>query len=306
MNLTPILQNINSFSQKDGEFTVSRLDLIHPIVSGNKFFKLRYYLESALLEKKNTLVSFGGPYSNHLVALAYLAQQNGLKSIGVVRSTPNEPITATLQEAIHYGMNLHFVGRTHFTNRREKLMHPNSSNQLKDDLIPSLPIDLATSYFIDEGGYGVLGCKGAATIIDAVDTHKYDHIICAVGTGTMMAGLMNGVNDTNKVIGIPILKNEESLEKEIKKLLNDPTSPLTLLPNFHQGGYAKINNQLLEFMNQFWEVEKIPTDIVYTGKLFFAIKQLIDQGYFNQKKCLVIHSGGLQGNRSLPKGTLLY
>ena len=167
------------------------------------------------------------------------------------------------------------------------------------------------TYFIDEGGYGEMGAKGAATILNAqskdYNTKDYITIIAAVGTGTMLAGLINAAAPHQNVMGIPILKNEASIEAEIKTLLKDRTKPFTLVHGFHQGGYAKTNPALFDFMNQLWTLEKIPTDIVYTGKLLWAVDSLLKQNYFKEgSKILVIHSGGLQGNRSLPLGTLLY
>lgn len=278
------------------EASILRLDKLHPIVSGNKWFKLRYYIEEAISQSCSTIASFGGPYSNHLVALAYAAKENNVKSIGYVRATKEDAITPSLQEAQAYGMQLEFMGRAHF-------------QEIKNDLLKSnqqTSIDKGSMYFIDEGGYGELGAKGAATILNA-DCKDYTTIIAAVGTGTMLAGLIQAAAPHQNVIGIPILKNEASIEAEIKTLLNDSTKPFTLLHNFHQGGYAKTNPALIAFMNQLWATEKIPTDIVYTGKLLMAVDSLLKENYFKEgSKILVIHSGGLQGNRSLPLGTLLY
>ena len=162
-------------------------------------------------------------------------------------------------------------------------------------------------YFVDEGGYGALGAKGAATILTDHDTQQYDYIIAAVGTGTMLAGCINAAQPNQKVIGIPVLRNEGTIHTEINALLTDKNKAYTLLHQFHQGGYAKTNPKMIEFMNGFWEKEKIPTDIVYTSKLLFAVDNLIKENYFEKDRAiLIIHSGGLQGNRSLPTGTLLF
>jgi 1-aminocyclopropane-1-carboxylate deaminase len=228
--------------------------------------------------------------------LAYAAKENNVKSIGYVRATKEDAITPSLQEAQAYGMQLEFMGRTHFQEIKNDLLKTNQHNS----------IDKGSIYFIDEGGYGTIGAKGAATILNA-DCKDYTTIIAAVGTGTMLAGLIQAAAPHQNVIGIPILKNEASIEAEIKTLLKDSTKPFTLLHNFHQGGYAKTNPALIAFMNQLWVTEKIPTDIVYTGKLLMAVDSLLKENYFKEgSKILVIHSGGLQGNRSLPLGTLLY
>jgi len=295
LTANPILQLLPSYSSLQYQVSLLRLDQIHPIVSGNKWYKLRFYIQEALDRKASTIVSFGGPYSNHLVALSYAANQNKLKSIGYVRANKNEPITPSLAEAIGYGMQLEFIGRTHF-------------QSIKNEFIEKNKQAASTSiYFIDEGGYGALGAKGAATILSSSATVVFDYIIAAVGTGTMLAGMINGAGPHQKVIGIPILKNETSLEEEINTLVINKQADWKLLHQFHQGGYAKINPDLIQFMNELWTLEKIPTDIVYTGKLLLAVKELIQENYFEaNSKLLVIHSGGLQGNRSLPQDTLLF
>jgi 1-aminocyclopropane-1-carboxylate deaminase len=278
------------------EASILRLDKLHPIVSGNKWFKLRYYIEEAISQSCSTIASFGGPYSNHLVALAFAANQNNIKSIGYVRATKEDAITPSLQEAQAYGMQLEFMGRTHFQEIKNDLLKTNQQTSIDND----------STYFIDEGGYGALGAKGAATILNE-HCKDYTTIIAAVGTGTMLAGLIQAAALHQNVIGIPILKNEASIEAEIKNILKDSSKQFTLLHNFHQGGYAKTNPALIAFMNQLWETEKIPSDIVYTGKLLMAVDSLLKENYFKEgSKILVIHSGGLQGNRSLPLGTLLY
>ena len=266
---------------------------MHPVVSGNKFFKLRFYIEAALNKEAKTLASFGGPYSNHLVALAFAAKEAGLQSIGYIRTNENEPLTTSLAEAKSYGMALVFLGRTEFQSKKEVLLKEATAKP--------------TYYFIDEGGYGTIGAKGAATILTTHETAQYDYILAAVGTGTMLAGCINAALPHQKVIGIPVLKNEGSIKTEIDALLIDTNKSYTLLHQFHQGGYAKTNPSMIAYMNTLWEKEKIPTDIVYTSKLFFAVDQLIQENYFEQgASILILHSGGLQGNRSLPAGSLQF
>jgi 1-aminocyclopropane-1-carboxylate deaminase len=270
-----------------------RLDLLHPIVSGNKFYKLRYYIEFALSKGVSTVASFGGPYSNHIVALAYTAKEAGLKSIGYIRTNADEPMTPSLKEAKAYGMELVYLGRTDFQTKKAAILESSTSN--------------TDCYLIDEGGYGTIGAKGAATILTENDTAHYDYMICAVGTGTMLAGIINAADAHQKIIGIPVLKNEGSIDAEINGLLEDKNRPYTLQHQFHQGGYAKTNPTMIDFMNRLWDAEKIPTDIVYTSKLLFGVEQLIKENYFEKAATiLVIHSGGLQGNRSLPEGSLKF
>jgi 1-aminocyclopropane-1-carboxylate deaminase len=308
LHIKPPIQAVPSFSHYQ-KVDLLRLDLLHPIVSGNKFYKLRYYIEFALAKGVSTVASFGGPYSNHIVALAYTAKQAGLKSIGYIRTNADEPMTPSLKEAKAYGMELVYLGRTDFQSKKASILQSSETN--------------TDCYFIDEGGYGRIGAKGAATILTEQDSSQYDYIICAVGTGTMLAGIINTADAHQKIIGIPVLKNEGSIESEINALLLDKNDlnnynydsnndkknnqPYTLLHQFHQGGYAKTNSMMLDFMNRLWDTEKIPTDIVYTSKLLFGVEQLIKENYFEKDATiLVIHSGGLQGNRSLPEGTLKF
>lgn len=292
MNEKIKIQAVPSFCLKGIKVDVLRLDELHPIVSGNKWFKLKYYLQQAQEQNAGIIASFGGPYSNHLVALAFAAKKNNLQSLGYVRSNENEPITPTLQEAKQYEMQLKFLGRNNFQSLKTEILQNKQTN---------------STYFVDEGGYGLLGAKGAATILSNEKTNSYSHIICAVGTGTMMAGLINAANPNQHVIGIPVLKNEATIRIEIMQLILNKETPFTLLHDYHLGGYAKTNQAQFDFMNLLWATEKIPTDIVYTSKLFMAVKSLIANNYFSPTdKILMIHSGGLQGNRSLPAGTLLF
>lgn len=292
MNENINIQAVPSFCLKDIQLAVLRLDELHPIVSGNKWFKLKYYLQQAQEENADTIASFGGPYSNHLVALAFAAKKYNLQSVGYVRSNEDEPITPTLLEAKQYGMHLKFLGRNNFQLLKTELFENNVTSN---------------TYFVDEGGYGTLGAKGAATILSNEKTNSYSHIICAVGTGTMMAGLINAAKPHQHVIGIPVLKNEATIRNEITQLMTNKETPFTLLHDFHLGGYAKTNQAQFDFMNLLWATEKIPTDMVYTSKLFMAVKSLLANNYFSPTaKILMIHSGGLQGNRSLPAGTLLF
>jgi len=292
LHIKPYKQAIPSLSAQN-TVDILRLDIMHPVVSGNKFFKLRFYIDAARADGASIVASFGGPYSNHIVALAYAAKEAGLNSIGYIRSNDNEPLTESLAEAKAYGMELIFLGRSEFQTKKEAILIDR--------------FNTSSTYFIDEGGYGSIGAKGAATILTDHATEQYDYIIAAVGTGTMLAGCIHAALPHQKVIGIPVLKNEGTINAEINALLIDSNKPYTLLHQFHQGGYAKTNPTMIEFMNALWQKEKIPTDIVYTSKLIFAVDQLIKENYFeNGKSILVLHSGGLQGNRSLPAGILKY
>jgi 1-aminocyclopropane-1-carboxylate deaminase len=292
LHIKPFIQAIPTYSASQ-KVDLLRLDVLHPIVSGNKFYKLRFYIAEAIENGVSTVASFGGPYSNHIVALAFTAKEAGLKSIGYIRTNMDEPITPSLAEAKAYGMELVYLGRTDFQTKKASILQ---TNLAKSD-----------TYLINEGGYGTIGARGAATILSENETGHYDYIVCAVGTGTMFAGIVHAALPHQKVVGITVLKNEGSIEAEINALLEDKNRPYTLLHQFHQGGYAKTNPSMIAFMNRLWDTEKIPTDIVYTSKLLFGVEQLLQENYFEKDaSILVIHSGGLQGNRSLHAGTLKF
>jgi len=273
---------------------VLRLDLIHPVISGNKWFKLKYFLEEAKNQNKKTILTFGGAFSNHIIATAATRKEFNLKSIGIIRGEKPPILSHTLQDAINYGMDLFFVSREEY---KQKKIPQEIFDEHKEEEI----------YIIPEGGYGIKGVEGVKEILQNID-NNYTHIIAAVGTGTTLAGLIEGSYSHQQIIGISVLKNNFSLEKEIENLIADKNkNRTTIIHDYHFGGYAKHTNELIYFMNEFYDNTGIPSDFVYTGKLFFAINNLIHRKYFPSKsKLLIVHSGGLQGNRSLPKGTLIF
>jgi len=283
------------FDKKGLHVDVLRIDLIHPIISGNKWFKLKYHLQEAKRSGKTGLVSFGGAFSNHLLATACAAALEGMESVAIVRGEEPADYSPTLLQLQHYGMQLIFVSREAYKNKTE--LQDNLSARFKN------------YYWINEGGQSDWGIKGAAEILRLVPGSDHTHIICAVGTGTMMAGLINSSLPHQRVIGIPVLKIPNHQDNDLHSFLKKNTNNdrYTILYDYHGGGYAQKNDLLIQFMNAFYKQHLIPTDFVYTGKLFKAIYQLANQDYFPAgSKLLMIHSGGLQGNRSLPEDCLLF
>lgn len=261
---------------------ILRADLLHPVCSGNKFFKLKYHLLDAIQKKHTTIVTAGGAWSNHIVATAYAARACQLRSIGIIRGEKPARPSDTLKEADALGMTLDFVSRSDY---------PSSADRYPGQ------------YFIPAGGYGELGARGAGDMLQHARIETYTHILCAVGTGTMLAGLALTAG-TQQVIGIPVLKHGQ-IGSEVAALAH--RNNIALLHQFHHGGYAKTSSELLSFMNRFYEATGIPTDFVYTGKLMYAIAQLIQDQYFPPgSRILTIHSGGIQGNKSLKKGALAF
>jgi len=270
---------------------VLRLDRIHPLISGNKWFKIRFYLEEALALRKTALLTFGGTYSNHILATAAVAREAGLHSIGLIRGGEGPVASPTLEEAAALGMKLYFTDRGAY---REQTVPPAVYEAFEK----------ASLYRIPEGGYGLPGARGAATILQNADSAPYTHIVAAAGTGTMLAGLSQAAAPHQKVVGISVLRGHHGLDAAVAAL---GARNVQTVHGYHCGGYAKKTPELLQFMNAFFTETGIPTDFVYTAKLFYAVDALFREGFFNKNdRLLVIHSGGLQGNRSLPKGTLIF
>ena len=288
----PRIQALSSFLNEFGMYIdVLRLDEIHAMVSGNKWYKLKYYLQEAKQLNKETILTFGGAYSNHIIATAYACHALGFKSIGLIRGDETVELSSTLKQAQLFGMDLHFVSRKDYVFKEELF------NQFSD------------AYIIPEGGAGELGIQGASDILDNIKLKKYNTIIGACGTGTMLTGILKASKPHQQIIGINVLKGFDELENQIKLHVKDKSieNRLSIFNEYHFGGYAKHPSPLIEFMNYLWQRENVPTDIVYTSKLFYAVHDLLQKKYFLPKtNILIIHSGGLQGNDSLTNNTLLF
>jgi len=288
-----VQNNVLNKTKFNVETNILRLDTINSVVSGNKFFKLQLPIAAAIKEGKTTIATFGGAYSNHIVATACYCKEIGLNSVGIIRGEEALQLSETMKEAASFGMKLIYVTREAFKNK--EIIKQEFGNE--------------TYYWINEGGYSRLGAEGAMDIFDWID-ETYTDIICAVGTGTMMAGLIAAALPHQKVTGICVLKGYEEQIIDVKYLLteSEQLKSFAILHDYHFGGYAKHPLELLEWMNDCYEQYNIPTDLIYTAKVCFAVQDLIKKGYFSEgSKIMVIHSGGLQGNSSLSKKfSLLY
>lgn len=283
------------FGRKGITVDVVRLDKIHPVVSGNKLFKLYYFLQEARQSKHRTILTFGGAYSNHLVATAFACREYGLTSIAVVRGERPPLLSATLQHCLDYGMQLKFISRDQYARKEEQAF------------LSHLLQEFGACTIVPEGGYHPTGAKGAA-LINQVAPGSYSHVCTAVGTATTMAGLLLN-SSNNSVIAVPVLKGMTDIPERIDFLCENTIAKtrLHILHDYHFGGYAKKNTELTGFMNHLWQQHQLPTDFVYTAKLFFAVYHKIQTDYFAAgSKILCLHTGGLQGNQSLPAGTLLF
>lgn len=279
-----IIQNqfIGTFKNNIQLF-IKREDLIHPFISGNKYRKLQYNLSKAKEENHATLLTFGGAYSNHIAAVAYAGKMCGFQTIGVIRGEElNSKINKnpTLTFAQQNGMQFVFESREEYRNRHEM------------EYIENLRQQFGAFYLIPEGGTNDLAVKGCKEILTENDA-EFDYICCCVGTGGTISGIINSSHVNQRIIGFPSLKGD-FLNGEIQKWVTKDNWELNNA--YHFGGYAKINRELIEFMNDFFVQTSVLLDPVYTGKMMYGIYDLIEKEFFTaNSKILAIHSGGLQG-----------
>lgn len=256
-----------------------RLDALHPVISGNKWFKLKPYLQRAQCEGKKGLVSMGGARSNHLHAMAWASREAGLQSIGYVRGEilPNP----TLLDCQAWGMELISTERSHYRN----LNHDWLSGKHPDFLI------------IPEGGHGLPGIEGCEDIARVANLRPYDLIVCGVGNGTMFCGLARTLEEHQYLLGITAMRGGEYLMDEFRAFI--PHDRWNLNSAFAGAGFGRGDAELLQFMSEFETLNDIALDCVYTGKMMQGIKTLLQEESLEAElSILAIHSGGLQGNRA--------
>ncbi|HVI49161.1 MAG TPA: pyridoxal-phosphate dependent enzyme [Chitinophaga sp.] len=274
------------------EAAILRLDKLHPGISGNKWFKLKYNIEAAQVANARGILTYGGAYSNHIAATAVACMEAHIPCTGIIRGEENNAgSNHTLQMAAANGMQLVFVSREEYRNR---------------NACTKWEAQYPGFHIIPEGGHNAAGAKGCEEILSIHSTQSFTHILCAAGTGTTLAGLANSALPHQQVTGIAVLKGAQYLDAEVTNLVKPGhTDHWQLLYNYHGGGYAKTSPQLIDFINSFYAETGIPTDIIYTGKLIMAFHELLSQHHFpDNSKVLLIHTGGLQGNLSLPSGVL--
>jgi len=268
---------------KNVEVYVKREDLIHPSVSGNKWRKLQYNLIQAKKENHTAILTFGGAFSNHILAVSFACKILGFRSIGVIRGEEIcEKIdeNPTLTIAQKNGMNFHFVSREKYRQKHTKEFAENLQKQF------------GRFYLLPEGGTNDLAVKGCEEILSPQDEF-FDYICCAVGTGGTISGIINTSKPKQNVLGFSTLKGN-FLDNEIRKFAKNDN--WTLFNQYHFGGYAKVNSDLILFINEFKKQTKILLDPIYTGKMCYGIADLIRKKYFKKRaKILMIHTGGQQG-----------
>jgi len=266
------------------ELYIKREDLLHPIISGNKFRKLKYNLLEAKRLGCEKLLTFGGAFSNHIVAVAGAGNEFGFETIGIIRG---EELHNKIQEnpsllqAQQFGMQFNFIDRTQYRNTMDPVF------------LADLTERYGSFYLIPEGGTNELAIHGCEEILSAEDKIEFSHICCAVGTAGTISGIINASNINQQIIGFSSLKGGFLSEvicnfaKQKNWSVND---------SYHFGGYGKVTDELIGFLNAFYDEYQLPLDPIYTGKMMFGILDLIQQNYFPpHSKLLAIHTGGLQG-----------
>jgi 1-aminocyclopropane-1-carboxylate deaminase len=268
---------------------MKRDDLLHPLISGNKFRKLKYNLKEAKVQNQTQLLTFGGAFSNHIVAVAAAGKEYGFQTIGVIRgdelATQIED-NPSLKLARDCGMKFEFVSREQY-----RLKNENKTLEFWQKKYGNF-------YLLPEGGTNDLAVKGCEEILTMQD-ENYDFICCAVGTGGTISGLINSAKAHQKIIGFPALKGD-FLREDICKFT--ARKNWELCGDYHFGGYGKVTPQLIKFLNDFHAQYQIPLDPIYTGKMVFGVMDLIEKKYFKKgSKILLIHTGGLQGIQGMNK-----
>lgn len=276
------------FKQHNVEVFIKRDDLLHPIISGNKWRKLKYNLLAAKKLHKHGILSFGGSYSNHIHALAFACQQQGLASIGIIRGEAHYANNFTLAWAQHWGMQLKFIDRKTYRQRYER------------DYLSTLAQQYPNHFIVPEGGSNALALPGVGEIIEELNQQlSFDTLITPVGSGGTLAGLIHADKQQHQLLGIGVLKQSDYLREEIKQLLPASTKSFDnwqLLTDFHRGGYAKFSVNDCQRIVDFSQQTAIDFEPVYSGKMILALLDLLEQGFFRAKQRIVLlHTGGLQG-----------
>lgn len=277
-----------------------RLDKIHPFVSGNKWYKLKYSILHGYQAGKASFLSFGGAYSNHLHALAYAGKHLNVKTIGIVRGEKTDPLNPTLQDCHDWGMALSWLPRDQYRRLTSGFSDSDSTTaSAKAELLSDFP----DAWFIPEGGAGGDGVLGVETLFNALHHQgvlDYDYIATPVGSGTTLAGIIRANVGRAKCIGFSALKGASDLERRVEGQLGDASrlNKWSINHDYHFGGFAKINPRLTNFISDIYKEYGLLLDPIYTGKMLYGLAEYIHQGRIpSGSKILMLHTGGLQGWR---------
>ncbi len=271
----PFKNNISLYIKRD--------DLIHAHISGNKWRKLKYNIETYQQQNKQILVTVGGAFSNHIMATAAVCKWKKIPCIGIIRGDElNIHSNKNLAYAHQQGMQLIFVDRKFYSQRYD--------TDFLDLFSKKYQLNSSEIYYIPEGGANTEGAKGCEDIVHEIDLN-FDYIITDCGTGTTLAGIANAVQENQKAIGISVIGSNFDIEQSTRHFTD---KPFTMLHQFNFGGYAKTNQELIDFIKYFYRMFAIKFDYVYTAKLFYAIFKLIEQEYFPPNSTIIgVHTGGV-------------
>ena len=264
---------------------ILREDLINKEISGNKWRKLKYNIAYAKKKSFETLVTFGGAYSNHIAATAAAGKKFGFKTIGFIRGEYHNPLNYTLEFALSCGMELRYVCRKDYKHKSSIEFHENYLNELNN------------YYLIPEGGTNSLAVMGCSEILMDCPI-DFDIVCCPCGTGGTISGLIKSLKPHQRALGFVSLKGASSLYDYIFSQVSQCN--WDLIEDYHFGGYAKVDSVLVDFVNNFKRKYKIPLDPIYTGKMMFGLWDLIKKDYFREgSKIIAVHTGGLQGIKGM-------
>jgi len=292
-NILPVVEPlaINVASSKGIHLDCLRLDKMHPFVSGNKWYKLKYHVLEAQRAKKSSILSFGGAYSNHLHALAYLGHSLKIQTVGVVRGEEPVILSPTLQDCVRWGMQLKWLKRSEYRLIKSAQCLGSYSNKFPD------------AWIIPEGGAGEYGLKGIEMLFNELKQKgllHYDLFCCPVGSGTTFAGMVKANLGRCECLGFSALKRANDLESRVEQALNSSASvnPWSICHDYHFGGFAKVNSRLLDFISKIYQQHNFLLDPIYTGKMLYGLSEYIYQGRIKSgARILMVHTGGLQGWR---------
>ena len=289
---TPIEEVNDSFlEERKITLLIKREDLNHPFMSGNKWHKLKYNLQEAKNQGKKILLTFGGAYSNHIYAVSAAGKIFNFNTIGIIRGEEHLPLNPTLTFAKENGMAFYYLNREKYR-KKESL-----------EIINELKNIIGDFYLIPEGGTNHLAVQGCSEIIDSIK-EDFDYICCPCGTGGTLAGLISGLNGKKFALGFAVLKGAGFLRDNVNSLVKH-TNDISydnweINLDYHFGGYAKFDKQLLNFVYNFSAQNKIPIEPIYSGKMFFGIYDLVSRGFFKEgSRIIALHTGGLQGLKGL-------
>ena len=277
---------------EDLQVDMLRIDLHDPDIPGNKFWKLKYNIREMEDRGLDTMVSFGGAYSNHISALAAAGRKYGFKSVGIIRGEELSGDNPTLAEAAKQGMELKFIDRTTYRDWKKGAV----------DLDEFLGME--NYYLLPEGGSNALAVRGCAEILNE-STREYNIICCPVGSGGTLAGLIAGSVPEQNILGFSALKGGEYLEEEVMDLVEAYAPGIDrknwlLNHDYHFGGFASVKLTLLKTYQKFLELNNVELDLIYTVKMVYGVWDLLRSGSLDpDKRILLIHTGGQQGNASM-------